>query len=162
MSIASKEDLLRASDLVEREIELPSIRMSVRVRALAAAYSNQAMSEALEVATDQRGRQTASVNSRKLEELQVLHGLIEPKFDTIEEVQTFSQNVGRAWQKIVETIGEISGVDQATIERTNATFQPGGSGEGGAHVGNGSAGGEGAGEPVVPVRSGVEAGDAGG
>lgn len=162
MSMASKEDLLRASDLVEREIELPSINMHVRVRSLAAAYSNEAMSEALEVSTDQRGRQTASVNSRRLEELQVLHGLITPKFDTIEEVQTFSQQVGRAWQKIVETIGEISGVDKATIERTNATFQSGGPGEGGALVGNGSAGGEGAGKPAVPVRAGAETGDAGG
>jgi hypothetical protein len=162
MGIASKDDLLRASDLVEREVELPSINMSVRVRALAAAYSNEAMSEALEVSTDARGRQTASVNSRKLEELQVLHGLIEPKFDTIEEVQAFSQNVGRAWQKIVETIGELSGVDQATIERTNATFQSGGPEPGGTLVGNGSASREGAGEPPVPVRSGVALGDAGG
>jgi hypothetical protein len=162
MSIASKDDLLRASDLVVREVELPSIGMSVRVRSLAAAYSNEAMSEALEVATDQRGRQVASVNSRKLEELQVLHGLVEPKFSTIEEVQTFSQNVGRAWQKIVETIGEISGVDQATIERTNATFQSGGSGEGGAHLGNGVANRDRVSEPVVPVRTRVEAGDAGG
>jgi len=156
MSIASKEDLLRASDLVEREIELPSIGMSV------SAYSNQAMSEALEVSTDQRGRQTASVNSRKLEELQVLHGLIEPKFATIEEVQTFSQNVGRAWQKIVETIGEISGVDKATVERTNATFQSGGSDAERALVDNGNSAGSGAGRPDLPVRAGVGVEDAGG
>jgi hypothetical protein len=62
MGILSKEALLGASDLVEREVELPSIGGSVRVRSLPAAYSNEATSQALEVSQGRRGEQTAKIN----------------------------------------------------------------------------------------------------
>ena len=38
---ASKEALLEASDLTERDVELPALKMTVRVRALPAAYSTR-------------------------------------------------------------------------------------------------------------------------
>ena len=147
----SKDALLGASDLIEREVELPSLGGSVRVRSLPAAYSNQAMSEALEVVTGRRGEQTAKVNTAKLEALQVLHGLVDPKLDTIEEVEAFSQKNGRAWRKIVETIDEISGIDKASIEKTNATFQSGGEASGGAVVGDGARAGSG--RPDLSLRA---------
>jgi hypothetical protein len=165
MAIASKDDLLRASDLVEREVELPSIGMSVRVRSLPAAYSNHAVSEAIEtVVEQQRGRQiqTARVNKEKLEALQVLHGLIEPKLATIEEVNLFSQQCGPAWMKVVETIDEISGIDKEAIEKANTLFRPSGSDEDGAHLENGVASGQGSGGPDLHVRTGVGAENAGG
>lgn len=141
MAILSKEALLGASDLVEREVELPSIGGSVRVRSLPAAYSNQAISEALEVATDPRGRQTARVNTGKLEALQVLHGLIDPKLASIDEAVSFASRCGPAWRKLVEVIDEISGIDKEAIEKTNAAFQAGGDSEGRVAVGNGTAAG---------------------
>jgi hypothetical protein len=137
MGILSKEALLGASDLVEREVDLPSIGGSVKVRSLPAAYSNQAMSEALEMVTGRRGEQTAHINTAKLEALQVLHALVEPKLNSIEEANVFSQRCGPAWRTLVGVIDEISGIDKETIEKTNAAFQPGGSGEGGDVVGNG-------------------------
>ena len=79
MGYTDKGTLLGASDLREQDLELPSIGATVRVRGLAAAFSNQAQSEALELVTDARGRQTATVNTDTLECLQVLHGLVEPK-----------------------------------------------------------------------------------
>ena len=74
MGILSKEALLGASDLVEREVELPSIGGSVRVRSLPAASSNQAISEALEMVVGRRGDQTSRINTAKLEVIQVPGG----------------------------------------------------------------------------------------
>jgi hypothetical protein len=126
--ILSKDALLGASDLVEREVDLnPWIDGSVTVRSLPAAYSNQAMSEALEMVTATNGTQTARVNTVKLEELQVLHGLVDPKLDTVEEVRSFSEQCGPSWRKVVTTIDEISGVNKAAIEKAHATFPAGGS-----------------------------------
>lgn len=153
MAILTKDALLGATDLVEREIELPTLGGSVRVRSLPAAYSNQAQSEALEVVTGRRGEQTAHVNTAKLEALQVLHGLIDPKFNSIEEVNTFAQQCGPAWHEIVKAIDEISGLDKEAIERANAMFQSGGPGPAGEVVGNGVGAGDS--RPDLPVRTGA-------
>ena len=134
MSLMSKDALLGASDLVTREVELPTIGGTVKVQSLPAAYSNQAVSEAMEVVTGPRGQQSARVNTAKLEELQVLHGLVEPKLSSLDEVKVFATKCGPAWRKVVDTIDEISGVDKATIEETNARFRAGGPGEAGDDV----------------------------
>lgn len=157
MGYIDKGALLGASDLAEEDVELPSIGATVRVRGLAAAYSNQAQSEALEMVTDARGRQTATVNTEKLESLQVLHGLVEPKLSSLEEVRTFGQRCGPAFRRVVDAIDRLSGVDKEAIEKTNATFLAGGSGEAGDDLGvaNGSNGSD------LPVRVGVGAGDDG-
>lgn len=160
MARLTKEALLGASDLVEREVELPSIGGSVLVRSLPAAYSNQASSEALEVVTGRRGEQTARVNTQKLEALQVLHALVDPQLSSLEEAMAFQQKVGPAWRKIVDCIDEISGIDKQAIEDANTRFRPGGSGEAGEDVGvrNGS----GDGGPDLSVRTGSGVADAGG
>ena len=149
----SKEALLGASDLVEREVELPSIGGSVRVRSLPAAYSNQAISEALEVTVGKRGEQTSRVNSAKLEALQVLHGLIDPKLDSVEEAQALALKLGPAWRVIVEAINDISGIDQDAVKKAEAMFQPGGTPEGRTDMANGTAAG--GGRPDLPVRAGA-------
>ena len=142
MGILSKESLLGASDLVEKEVELPAIGGSVKVRSLPAGYSNRAMSEALEVIATPTG-QKAHVNTEKLEQLQVLHGLVEPKLNSLEEAKKLSEQLGSSWRKIVQTIDEISGIDKESIEKAEATFQGGGSSEAGSDVADGDAGGEG-------------------
>jgi len=157
MGYIEKGALLGASDLREEDVELESIGATVRVRGLPAAYSNQAQSEALEMVTDPRGRQTARVNTETMESLQVLHGLVEPKLASIEEARTFAQNCGPAFRKVVDAIDRLSGVDKEAVEKANATFPAGGPGEAGIDVGvaNGS------GRPDLPVRAGVGAGDDG-
>lgn len=145
MGILSKESLLGASDLIEKEVELPGIGGSVKVRSLPAGYSNQAMSEALEVITTPQG-QKAHVNTAKLEQLQVLHGLVEPKLASVQEAERLSQQLGSAWRKIVQTIDEISGIDKESIEKAEATFPAGGSRE--------TANGDGPDPVVAPVAAG--------
>lgn len=155
MSRLTKNDLVTRSDLVEREVDLPSLGGTVKVRSLPAAYSNQAMTDAQETHIDRRGEQTAKINVRKLEEIKVLHGLIDPKFDNLEEVRSFAENCGAAWNLIVKAIDEISGVDQESVEKINSRFPAGGQGEGGAVVGDAASNGSGAGRPDLPARAGA-------
>ena len=129
MAYLNKNALLEASDLVERDVELPSIGGSVRVRSLPAAYSNQASSEALEMVSGPRGEQTAHVNTAKLENLQVLHALVEPKLNSIAEAETFAKNCGPAYKEIIRVIDEISGVDKEALEKAEARFRAGGTSE---------------------------------
>jgi hypothetical protein len=150
---ASKDALLGASDLVERDVELPTVGLTVRVRSLPAAYSNQAMSQAVEMKTSARGEQSAHVSTEKLECLQVLHGLIDPKLGSIEEVRTFALNCGPAFKEVVRVIDEISGIDKEAIERTNATFPAGGTGPGGEDVADAPANGRDRSD--LPVRTGA-------
>lgn len=156
MAILSRESLLRASDLEEKEIHLPALGGSVRVRSLPAAYSNEAHSEAMEmITTEHKGRaqQSMRVNTVKLEALKVLHGLVDPKLNSIEEANALAQQIGRAWHTIVKAIDDLSGLDQEKVERTEAMFQPGGSGEalGPVAVRDGA----GNGGSVVSVRAGA-------
>jgi hypothetical protein len=122
VAILTRDALLQASDLEEREVELPSIGGSVKVRS----YSNQAHSEALEMKTTARGEQIATVNTAKLEALQALHGLVDPKLSSLAEAETFAKNCGPAFKRVIEVIDEISGVDKEAIEQANARFPVGG------------------------------------
>jgi hypothetical protein len=125
VALLTKDVLLKASDLVEREVELPSIGGSVRVRSLPAQFSNEAASKALKLISGPRGEQTATIDQAEMELLQVFHGVVEPKFASIEEVRLFAQNTGPAFKKVVGVIDEISGVDKEAIEEANARFQSG-------------------------------------
>lgn len=153
MALATREQLLGASDIKTREIDLPSIQMRVKVRSLPAAYSNQAQSEALEMITGRREEQTARVNIAKLECLQVLHGLVEPKLNNVEDAQALATAWGPAWRTLVDAIDEISGIDKKSIEDANARFQSGGSDAPRADVGNGTA--PGGGRPDIPLPAGA-------
>jgi hypothetical protein len=151
MAFLTKEALLSANDLEEREVDLPSIGGSVRVRSLPAAYSNQALSTALETHLTPGGEQTARVNTAKLEELQILHGLIEPKLDTLDEVRVFAQQTGRAWKEVVRVIDEISGINREDIDRANTSFRAGGPAEEPKPADSNGAG-AGDGGPDIPAR----------
>lgn len=150
-----KATLLSANDLREEDLELPTLGegVRVRIRGLPAAYSNQAQSEALELVTGPRGDQSARVNSEKLEAIQVLHGLIEPKLATLEEVRTFALNTGPAFKAIVEKIDQLSGVNKEAIEKANATFPAGGPQATGDSLGDEPA--NGSGRSDLPVSTGA-------
>jgi hypothetical protein len=114
-------------DLREEDVEdVPVQGQSIRVRGLPAAYSNQATSEALELITGPRGEQTAHINTEKLEVLQFAHGCVDPTF-TVDEARLVAQKFGPAFRKVIAKVDELSGVDKEAIEKTNATFQAGGS-----------------------------------
>jgi hypothetical protein len=153
MALATKDALLGASDLTEREVHLPSIDLTVKIRSLPAAYSNEATSKALETTVDQHGEQTARVNTVKLEALQVLHGLVEPRLDSVEEVEQLQQRIGPAWHRLVNEINKISGIDKETEERTKTRFQAGSTGSPRAAEGNGA--GAGSGRPDLRVSTGA-------
>lgn len=125
MGYASMGELLGAKDLKERDVDLPSVGLKVKVRGLPAAYSNQASSEALKLITGPNGEQQATVDTGKLEVLQVLNGLVEPKMESIEQAEQFAQQCGPAFKEVVRVIDELSAVDKEEIEKANRTFLAG-------------------------------------
>jgi hypothetical protein len=161
MSRISKDALLGASDLRKGEVVLDSLdgKPTVLVQGLGAGFSNQAQSEALEMTTTVRGEQVARVNTARMEEIQVLHGMVEPKFDTIEEARHFMENNGPAARKIVAKIDELSGVDKAAIEEAEAIFPSGSEAEAGEPERDAVAGGGDG--PSEPVRDGSKATEVG-
>lgn len=139
MSRLSKKQLLDATDIRTREVDLPSIGGSVLVRGLSAAYSNQATSEALEMKTTPRGEQIATVNTARLEIIQAQHGLVEPELASFAEAETFAQNCGPAFRRVIEAIDDLSGLDKEAVTQAAATFPAGGTPSEGADLGDGSA-----------------------
>lgn len=125
MTYMTRDALLSATDLREEDVELPTINGVVRVRALPAAFSSQASSEAIEYTTDANGRQGARINAARMEELQVLNGLVEPKLQSMQEVRIFAKRCGPAFKDVVAAIDKLSGVDKDAIERAEATFPSG-------------------------------------
>lgn len=126
MALLTKESLLGASDLEEKEVDLPSIGGSVRVRGLSAAYSNEASSKALKLISGPRGEQSATVDTAELEILQVYHGLVEPKLGSVAEARQFAERCGPAFKDVVKAIDDLSGLDKEAIEKAGATFPAGG------------------------------------
>lgn len=113
-------------DLTEATVEdVPVPGVSVKVRGLPAAYSNEAQSKALELKTGARGEQTATINTAKLEVLQFTHGVVEPTF-TEPEAQLIAQKYAHAWRKVINKIDELSAIDKEAIQRANEAFQVGG------------------------------------
>jgi len=117
-------------DLAEGTVEdVPVKGESIRVRALPAQFSNEAQSKALKMVTDARGGQSATVDVAVMSVLQFAHGCVEPKF-TVAEAQQVAEKYGVAFNRVVEKIDELSGVDKEAIEEASATFQAGVEGEG--------------------------------
>jgi len=152
----TKDALLEASDLVQEEIELPTIGGSVLVQGLGAKFSNEAQSQALKMTTV-GGAQTATVDTAKLEAIQVLNGLVDPGLDTLEEAEAFMSRCGPAARDLIGKIDELSGLDKEAIAKAQAKFPGGEEAEaGGAETGGEVPGaGTGDGGPAVPARTGA-------
>lgn len=153
MERLSKDALLGASDLEERDVELPSIGGSVRIRRLPAAYSQQAQQEAAVVSTDGR-EQTMRFDIAKLRQLQVLHSLVDPKLSSIEEARVFATKCGPAFETLCDAIDDLSGVNPEELQAVEQRFQGGGEG-----AANGREAGDaapvGGGGPDLRVRTGA-------
>lgn len=147
MSRLSKDALLGASDLVQEEVELPTIGGSVLVQGLGAKFSNEAQSQAMKMVNVGR-EQIATIDTAKLEAIQLLNGLVEPKLDSIEEAEKFMENCGPAVRAAIDKIDELSALDKKAIAEAKARFPSGGEGEGGSDMGDESPDGS-PGPPVL-------------
>lgn len=154
MDYLNRDALLEASDLAERDVDLPAIGGKVRVRALAAAFSNQAASEALTVKTVGREEITV-VDKAHLEILQAFHGLVHPKLESVEEARKFAEQCGPSFFKVIGAIDEISGMDKEAIEQAEARFQNGDGSQSGPDLDDAATAGSGG--PDVPARTGAGA-----
>lgn len=163
MPRAKKEDWLEGTvDLKEAVLEdTPKKGMTTKVRGLSAGFSSQAQTEATETRTD--GAQAwVTVNKAKLEALELFHGLVEPKLDTVREAEMILERWGPAAVKVIEKIDELSAIDKEAIEQAQARF-PGVDGEAVAEApkNGGNQSPAGTSGPDVSVRAGAGDGDPG-
>lgn len=127
MGERKKDAWMTGGDLKERVVEdVPVPGQSVRVRALPAYYSNEAIYNALELTQDGR-EQTTRVNLAKLAVLRFQYGVVDPVF-TREEVEQIAKQWSAAFDKVVDAINDLSDVDEEAIKAAEARFR--GSGEG--------------------------------
>lgn len=124
MAIVDRSLLLQGTDLEERTVPIKAFDGEVVVKPLSAAYANEAQSKALEMVTV-NGEQIARVNTKTLEVLQVLHGLIEPKLNSELEAATFMERWGPGAREVVNAIDEASLIDKEAIAETTAKFPAG-------------------------------------
>jgi hypothetical protein len=150
----SKDALLGASDLAKKEVELDTIGGSVVVQGLGAKFSNEAQSEALEMKTI-GDTQIAKVNTAKLEAIQVLNGLADPKLDSIEEAERFMERCGPAVRAVVDAIDELSGLDKKAIEEAKARFPVGEEAAQAGDEAEGDGPSAGGSRPAVPSGAGA-------
>jgi hypothetical protein len=154
VAILTRDALLAASDLREKTVALPSLGQGseVRIRSLPAEYSNAALSQAIEVVQGPKGEQTTRMDNGKLELLQVLHGLVEPRLESLAAVQTFAKNCGPAFKTLVREIVELSDLTAEAAEMTAERFQAGGAGapEASDHAASNGSGGS-----DLPARVGT-------
>ncbi len=161
MPRATKEDWLEGPvDLKEEVLEdIPKKGKSVKVRGLSAGFSSQAQTEATETRTD--GAQAwVTVNKAKLEALELFHGLVEPKLDTVREAEMIMERWGPAAVKVIEKIDELSAIDKDAIEEARFPVPS----EHGAEApeapeNNGSGSPAVSGRSDVPVRAGAGDGE---
>ena len=127
-----------SGDLKEAVVkDVPEAGLSVRVRALPAKYSAAVQSQ-LKLESGPRGDQVARIDVERMEILQFLHGVIDPKFSP-QDVEVIFEKYGPAARKVVAKIDELSGIDKEAIEKVEQQFPAGGNGQVGSDVGVGDA-----------------------
>jgi hypothetical protein len=124
MARLSREQFITASDLETEEVDLPTIGGSVLVTGLSAAYADDARSSAVETVIE-GDRQIGKMNVKKLEVLEVFHGLVEPKLKSEIEAEQFLKNCGPAARTLLDKIDELSAIDKEAIAQTAAEFPAG-------------------------------------
>lgn len=148
------------ADLKEAVVEdVPVPGQNVLVRGLAAAFSREAASEAMEYRDLGSAQQTGHVNTAKMDVLRFAHGVIEPKF-TVKEAEAIMERFGPACEKVIAKIDELSGLDVEAVTEAQARFPAGGTGENGSAVEAGTP--DGSGGSDLPPRTGAGVEDAGG
>jgi hypothetical protein len=120
--------------------------------ALPAAYAQQALQEAIVQKSEGR-EQVTRYDLAKLRQLQVLHALVDPKLNSIEEARVFATRCGPAFEKLIEAIDDLSGINPEELEAAEQRFPGGGGSEVGQDVGVGAEAG--AVGPDVAVRAGA-------
>lgn len=138
-----------AGDLEEAEVtDVPVKGESVKIRALSATAANGATSQAI-TSFEDRGQQKMKVDSVMLDILRFQAGVIEPKF-TVDEAKIVSAKFGAAFNRVVNEIVRVSGLNPEAVAETDARFQGVGAGASGTNGDGAPAGDAG---PDKPLRA---------
>lgn len=123
-------------DLEEAEVhDVPTKGQSVLVRGLSARYSAEVQAQ---LKLEQvGGTQIAKIDIPTMEQLQFLHGVIDPVF-TKDEVLQIQERFGPAFRKVIAQIDALSGIDKEALAETAQHFPVGGDEEARTHEADGT------------------------
>ena len=141
MAVLSKNAWDKPS-LKTSEVEVSELGGSVRIRELPAEYSAEVASN-VKLVTEGR-EQVAKVDTATMERLQFAFGVINETGDPMfreDEVKALQQKHGRAFKTVVNAIDDLSGIDKDALEKAEARFPAGGTGQSGKGVGPSASGG---------------------
>jgi hypothetical protein len=111
-------DDLKTEEVV---VDFPNSGDTVLVRGLPAGYSNRANQEAVAMVTDRNGQQRSTVDVEKLEAIKFAAGMVEPTF-SVDEAQQVQEKLGPTWNKVLQAIDRLSGIDEEAVKKAQDTF----------------------------------------
>ena len=112
--ILSVEDILGATTLEEKTVDIPELGGAVRIKA----FNKGEQQYIRRLATDRR---TGKIDTDKMELMIIVRGVIEPQFTT-ESVERLKLVQASVLDRIISAISEISGMKDEAVEAAEATF----------------------------------------
>lgn len=114
----SKDSWLKSpGDLVELDIEIPSVGDSVKIRSLSAGQHAQIQNESMTMKGD-----TMRFDTHRRNILTFTMGVVEPKFSE-NEANVIAHKFGPAFKLVVDAIGEISESSEEAMKRVRERFR---------------------------------------
>jgi hypothetical protein len=110
--------LTGGSDLQEGEVQVDAISDSVKVRALSAGQLARIQDQCVTMKRD-----VASMDTRRMQVLTFVAGVVEPQF-TEQEANQICHRYGPAFTLVVDTINQISQASDEDVERARRRFRP--------------------------------------
>ena len=110
----SADDILTATELEERTVEVPALGGSVRIREFDKGTQQWIRQQA-------KDRRTGELNEGKLELLLFAYGIIEPKF-SLDQVQHLRKVKASVLDPVLREITELSGMTDTAVKAEEATF----------------------------------------
>lgn len=112
--ILSVEDILGATQLEERMVEIPELGGSVKIREFDKGRQQW-------IRTQAKDRRTGKLDEGKLELLMFAYGVVEPVF-TVEQVEGLRKVKSAILDRVLKEISAISGLTDEAVEEEAENF----------------------------------------
>lgn len=122
MTMLTAEAILNASDLTEATVECPEWGGSVLVRSLTKAKVQELRTQAT-VLTVKNGKPEEEVDSKKLELLMFIHGVVEPAFSA-DQVEAIAGKANAPVDRVTKKVLEISGLAPNAVKEAEKSVSP--------------------------------------
>ena len=109
MARLTREQILKADDIKEKEIKVPEWGGEVVVKTLSAKERSKMMSEIFDLRTG------AAKNPETYYQIAIYYGCVDPKFEKA-DIEALGDKSGVALERVGQAILRMAGLDPASIE----------------------------------------------